>query len=171
MMLWVNIKRVLFFFIFRWLYKWCHWSWTGAPCCVPEVGPGSSTSGPCSKSCKKRPRRCPNSVGVHVWSCPAHNSVPFRHQANNFANGGNLSCHVIWAKEIESLQGFELSCVNREWVFVISVTWSGPVSLSLLHSRSGWSHTKFLVPTQLLQTDIHSFLKINQSQSRFHFLM
>ena len=41
---------------------------------------------------------------------------------------------------------------------------------SLLRSRSGRSHATLPVPKRLLQTDIHSFLGINQSQCGFHFL-
>ena len=36
----------------------------------------------------------------------------------------------------------------------------GSSSRSLLHSRSGRSHVTLLVPTRLLQTDIHSFLGV-----------
>ena len=47
----------------------------------------------------------------------------------------------------------------------------GGVKPLLLHSRSVWSHMKLPTAMSLLQTSIHSFLKINQSQSKFQFLV
>ena len=46
----------------------------------------------------------------------------------------------------------------------------GDATLLLLNSRSSPSHMKLPIAMPLLQTSIHSFLKINQSQSNFHFL-
>lgn len=47
----------------------------------------------------------------------------------------------------------------------------GDATLLLLNSRSSPSHMKLPIAMPLLQTSIHSFLKINQSQSNFHFLV
>ena len=102
------IYSICFRQLVRWLLQWRHRNRIRSSCCLPEVGPGPSTSSPASESRIKCPTRCPNSDCLHDGSCSAYCCVLDCRWTIPFTNGLSLLYNSTWRKnKVMSRLGLE----------------------------------------------------------------